>query len=73
VCEATGRCRSRWPGERAPLSFYFAYQAWLSAFMPLEYTPLVLLAAGALLITGGAAWGPETKDVDFHKARTPEQ
>jgi uncharacterized membrane protein YhaH (DUF805 family) len=48
-------------------SFYFAYQAWLSAFMPLEYTPLVLLAAGALLITGGAAWGPETKDVDFHK------
>jgi hypothetical protein len=49
-------------------SFYFVYQAWLSAILPLEYTPLVLLAVGALLITGGAAWGPETKDVDFHKA-----
>ncbi len=47
-------------------SFYFVYQAWLSAIMPLHYTPLVLLAAGALLIAGGAAWGPETRDVDFH-------
>jgi hypothetical protein len=33
--------------------------------MPFEYTVLVLLVIGGLLILGGAAWGPETKDVDF--------
>ncbi len=33
--------------------------------MPSQYTVLVLLVLGALLIVGGAAWGPETKDVDF--------
>jgi len=46
-------------------SFYAFYQAGLAAFMPFEYTVLVLLLIGGLLILGGAAWGPETKDVDF--------
>ena len=49
-------------------SFYFVYQTWLSALMPFEYTSLVLLAVGAVLISIGAAWGPETKDVDFISA-----
>ena len=46
-------------------SFYAFYQAGLATFMPFEYTVLVLLVIGGLLILGGAAWGPETKDVDF--------
>ena len=46
-------------------SFYAFYQAGLSAFMPFKYTVLALLVIGALLITLGAAWGPETKDVEF--------
>jgi MFS family permease len=46
-------------------SFYAFYQAGLSAFIPFEYTVLALLVIGALLIVVGAAWGPETKDVEF--------
>ncbi len=46
-------------------SFYAFYQAGLATFMPFEYTVLVLLVVGGLLIAVGAAWGPETKDVDF--------
>lgn len=46
-------------------SFYAFYQSGLAAFMPREYTVLVLLVIGALLIAVGAAWGPETRDVDF--------
>src|SRR5215204_3372340 len=46
-------------------SFYAFYQAGLAAFMPFEYTALPLLVIGAVLILAGAAWGPETKDVDF--------
>ncbi len=46
-------------------SFYAFYQAGLATFMPFEYTVLVLLVVGGLLIVIGAAWGPETKDVDF--------
>src|ERR687895_672334 len=49
-------------------SLYAYYQAGLAAFMPFEYTVLVLLVIGALLIVAGAAWGPETKDVDFADA-----
>ena len=48
-------------------SFYAFYQAGLSAFMPLEYTPLVFLAISGVLIIIGAVWGPETKDIDFSK------
>lgn len=46
-------------------AFYVFYQAWLANFMPFQYTVLVLVVIGALLIFVGAAWGPETKDVDF--------
>lgn len=46
-------------------AFYAFYQAGLASFMPAQYTVLVLLVIGGLLITVGAAWGPETKDVDF--------
>jgi hypothetical protein len=46
-------------------AFYAYYQAGLANIMPFEYTPLPLLVIGALLIVVGAAWGPETKDVDF--------
>jgi MFS family permease len=50
-----------------PPAFYAYYQAGLATFMPFKYTPLPLLLIGALLILIGALWGPETKDVDFHK------
>jgi MFS family permease len=50
-----------------PPAFYAYYQAGLATFMPFKYTPLPLLVIGALLILIGALWGPETKDVDFHK------
>ncbi len=49
-------------------SFYAFYQAGLSVFMPFEYTVLALLVVGSLLIAVGAAWGPETKDVEFTAA-----
>ncbi|MDP9476887.1 MAG: MFS transporter [Actinomycetota bacterium] len=48
-----------------PPAFYAFYQAGLAGFMPFKYTPLPLLVIGALLMLVGAAWGPETKDVDF--------
>ncbi|HET7478081.1 MAG TPA: MFS transporter [Rubrobacteraceae bacterium] len=50
-----------------PPAFYAFYQAGLASFMPFKYTPLPLLVLGALLMLIGAAWGPETKDVDFHE------
>src|SRR5699024_9553530 len=46
-------------------AFYGFYQAGLSYFMPAKYTVLALVVVGALLVLVGAAWGPETKDVDF--------
>lgn len=46
-------------------AFYAFYQTGLGTFMPSQYTVLVLLVVGALLITLGAALGPETRDVDF--------
>ena len=46
-------------------SFYGFYQSGLATIMPSQYTVLVLLAVGGLLIVVGAALGPETKDVDF--------
>jgi len=46
-------------------AFYVFYQAWLANFMPFKYTVLVLVVVGALLVFIGAAWGPETKEVDF--------
>lgn len=49
-------------------AFYVFYQAGLANFMPFKYTVLVLVVVGAALIFIGAAWGPETKDVDFGAA-----
>lgn len=46
-------------------SFYAFFQSGLAALMPFEYTALPLLVIGSVLITVGAALGPETKDVDF--------
>ena len=46
-------------------AFYAYYQAGLEKIMPFEYTALPLLVIGAILIIVGAAWGPETRDVDF--------
>ena len=48
-----------------PPSFYAFYQAVLQTFMPSEYTVLVLVVVGGLLVLIGAVWGPETKEVDF--------
>ncbi|NYD40419.1 MFS transporter [Nocardioides panaciterrulae] len=48
-------------------SFYAFYQAWLSNIMPAEYTALVLLVFGGILISVGAAMGPETRDVIIRK------
>ncbi|HEU4617514.1 MAG TPA: MFS transporter [Gammaproteobacteria bacterium] len=46
-------------------AFYAFYQVSLSSLMPMQYTPLVLLAIAGLLIWIGGAWGPETRDVDM--------
>src|SRR5919199_117878 len=54
-------------------SLYAYYQAGLAAFMPFEYTVLVLLVIGALLMVVGAAWGPETKDVNFSEEQDVQQ
>lgn len=53
-----------------PPAFYVFYQQGLGIIMPSKYTVLVLVVVGAALVFGGAAWGPETKDVDFD-APTP--
>ncbi len=52
-------------------SLYAYYQAGLATFMPFEYTVLVLVVVGALLLVAGAVWGPETKDVDFSEEVQP--
>lgn len=46
-------------------SFYAFFQGALAKVMPTQYTVLPLLVIGGLLITVGAAMGPETKDIDF--------
>jgi len=48
-------------------SFYGVYQAGLGSFMPVEYTGVPLMVIGGLLTLIGAAWGPETRDVDFRR------
>ena len=45
--------------------FYSFYLLGLDAFMPYEYTPIVLLVLGGIFLTVGALAGPETRDVDF--------
>jgi hypothetical protein len=39
----------------------------LAKLMPYEYSPIVLLALGGLLLSVGALAGPETKDTDFRR------
>jgi len=46
-------------------SFYAFYMSWLSAFVPLRLTPVVLLCIGGLIGAAGALLGPETREVDF--------
>jgi predicted MFS family arabinose efflux permease len=46
--------------------FYSFYMLGLAKFMPYVFSPIVLLAAGGLMLTLGALAGPETKHVDFN-------
>lgn len=46
--------------------FYSFYMLGLAKFMPYEFSPIVLLAAGGLMVSLGAFAGPETKHVDFN-------
>jgi MFS family permease len=48
-------------------SFYAFYMKVLGGVMSTTYTALPLLVLGGLLITAGAALGPETRDVDFEE------
>lgn len=46
-------------------AFYTFYLTGLTAFMPIAYTPVVLIVIGGLLLAAGAYLGPETRDVDM--------
>jgi MFS family permease len=46
---------------------YSFYMLGLAKLMPYEFSPIVLLALGGLLLSLGALAGPETKDVDLHQ------
>jgi MFS family permease len=46
-------------------SFYAFYTTALSAIMPMQLAPTVLLAIGGICLIVGALWGPETKGVDL--------
>ena len=46
---------------------YSFYMLGLANFMPYEFSPIVLLALGGLMLTLGALAGPETKHVDFNR------
>jgi MFS family permease len=47
--------------------FYSFYMLALAKLMPYAFTPIVLLAGGALMLTLGALAGPETKHMEFHR------
>jgi MFS family permease len=47
--------------------FYSFYMLGLAKLMPYEFSPIVLLAIGGLMLTLGALAGPETKHVDFNR------
>jgi MFS family permease len=51
-------------------SFYAFYQSVLGKLMNPDYTVLVLLVIGGLLITIGGAMGPETREVDMGEGAT---
>jgi|HubBroStandDraft_5_1064220.scaffolds.fasta_scaffold86407_2 MFS family permease len=46
---------------------YSFYMLALARIMPYEFTPIVLLVLGGLMLSLGALAGPETKDVDFSR------
>jgi Na+/melibiose symporter-like transporter len=46
--------------------FYSFYMLGLAKLMPYEFSPIVLLALGGLMLTFGAIAGPETKHVDLN-------
>jgi hypothetical protein len=48
---------------------YSFYMLGLAKLMPYEYSPILLLALGGLLLSVGALAGPETKDADFRSVR----
>lgn len=54
-------------------SFYAYYQQWLSAVVPIDVTPVVLLVLGGALVLAGALMGPETAgtDLDEQGSRAP--
>jgi MFS family permease len=47
--------------------FYSFYMLGLAKLMPYEFSPIVLLALGGLMLTLGALAGPETKHVDLNR------
>ena len=54
-------------------SFYAYYQQWLTAVVPIDLTPVVLLVLGGALVLAGALMGPETAgtDLDEQGSRAP--
>ena len=49
-------------------AFYVFYLAGLGTVLPPYYAPIVVLVAAGLLVTLGAALGPETRDVEMNPA-----
>jgi MFS family permease len=47
--------------------FYSFYMLGLAKLIPYEFSPIVLLGLGGLLLSAGALAGPETKHVDLHQ------
>jgi MFS family permease len=47
--------------------FYSLFMLGLSKLIPYEYTPIVLLALGGILVSLGALCGIETKEFDFQR------
>jgi MFS family permease len=47
--------------------FYSFYMLGLAKLMPYEFSPVVLLGLGGLMVSLGALAGPETKHVDFNR------
>jgi MFS family permease len=47
--------------------FYSFYMLGLAKVMPYQFSPIVLLVLGGLMLSLGALAGPETKDVDFDR------
>jgi hypothetical protein len=46
---------------------YSFYMLGLAKVMPYQFSPIVLLVLGGILLSLGALAGPETKNVDLHQ------